>query len=470
VSEPVPEEGSGHFNRLPFFSELSRIPTVDEPVNWPLARRVAVWVAGEGEQHREGRAKDQAHLVELARVAELQVAAATGLPTTVTGSTLMPLTVTPAQWASRGLDAHLPLLTALATALTKSMDEAEESPDAPEETRVPAGQPAPSTLKGLVFGWMLGQMGRRSLGQYDLPLPWPPFDKILFVPANLDEFAAEWSLPGDDVRLWVCLREVTHHAVLGRSHVRERFEQLLHGYVAGFDVDSSAFADQLGALDVADPSSFRAVMGDPESVVAAVENPRQQELLRQLEALVSAVEGYVDHVVEQLGGRLVGDYELITESMRRRRVEASWGDRFVAKLLGVELRQRLYEVAMPSSEASSNVGARRALHNSGAHRGSCRRRRRSKPRACGWRGWSSVPDPDRRGQAITPPASVGRSTLRAEKGEAMTQDPGEAGPDRQAAEGGKGTAEVEDFDEAPAGEDEVSAGGEQKRTERSDDL
>jgi putative hydrolase len=342
VPEPGPEEGSGPFDRLPFFSELSRIPAVDEPVNWPLARRVAVWVAGEGEQHPEGRTKEQAHLVELVRVAELQVATATGLPTTVTGSALVPLTVTPAQWASRGLDAHLPLLTALATALTKSMAQPGESPDTAGESEA-AGQPAPSTLKGFVFGWMLGQLARRSLGQYDLPLPWPPFDKILFLPANLDDFAAEWSLPGDDLRLWVCLREVTHHAVLGLTHVRERFQHLLNGYVAAFDVDSSAFADQLGALDMADPSSFRSVMGDPESVVASMENPRQRELLGQLEALVSVLEGYVDHVLEQVGAHLVGDFDLITESMRRRRVEASWGDRFVAKLLGVELRQRLYD-------------------------------------------------------------------------------------------------------------------------------
>ena len=171
MADPGPEEGSGPFDRLPFFSELSRIPAVDEPVNWPLARRVAVWVAGEGEQHPEGRAKDQAHLVELARVAELQVATATGLPTTVTGSALVPLTVTPAQWASRGLDAHLPLLTALATALTKSIDDPVGPDDVSSGTEADIGRPAPSTMKGLVFGWMLGQLARRPLGQYDLPLP-----------------------------------------------------------------------------------------------------------------------------------------------------------------------------------------------------------------------------------------------------------------------------------------------------------
>ena len=52
------------------------------------------------------------------------------------------------------------------------------------------------------------------MGQYDLPMPRPPSDELLFVSIAIDEFANDWSLPADDVRLWVCLHEVTHHAVL----------------------------------------------------------------------------------------------------------------------------------------------------------------------------------------------------------------------------------------------------------------
>ncbi len=51
----------------------------------------------------------------------------------------------------------------------------------------------------------------------------------------------------------------------------------------------------------------------------------------------------------------------------------------------------------------------------------------------------------------------------------MTEDRVQGGPDRQPTEGGEGTAEVEGFEEtAPDGES--PAGGEQKETERTDEL
>ena len=43
------------------------------------------------------------------------------------------------------------------------------------------------------------------------------------------------------------------------------------------------------------------------------------------------------------GGRLIGSYEMVTEALRRRRVTADESDRFVERLLGLELGQAQYE-------------------------------------------------------------------------------------------------------------------------------
>lgn len=51
----------------------------------------------------------------------------------------------------------------------------------------------------------------------------------------------------------------------------------------------------------------------------------------------------------------------------------------------------------------------------------------------------------------------------------MSEDRVEAGPDRNPTEGGEGTAEVEGYEEVAAQEGE-SVGGEQKETERVDEL
>ena len=86
------------------------------------------------------------------------------------------------------------------------------------------------------------------------------------MPANVDEFADEWSIAADDLRLWVCLHEITHHAVLGVPHVRAALDDLLGRYVAGFAADPSALEERLGDLDMTDPASLAGlqdVLGDP---------------------------------------------------------------------------------------------------------------------------------------------------------------------------------------------------------------
>jgi uncharacterized protein (DUF2342 family) len=51
----------------------------------------------------------------------------------------------------------------------------------------------------------------------------------------------------------------------------------------------------------------------------------------------------VDHVVDVVGAELITDYPMLTEALRRRRVEAAAADRFVERLFGLELTQATYE-------------------------------------------------------------------------------------------------------------------------------
>ncbi|MGH9283835.1 MAG: zinc-dependent metalloprotease, partial [Acidimicrobiales bacterium] len=147
----------------------------------------------------------------------------------------------------------------------------------------------------------------------------------------------------DEVRLWAALQDVAHHAVLQVPQVREALGTRLEGYVGAFEVDPGDLAEELDGLDPSDPTSFRAALGDPEAVVAAVQTPAQAEAVARLEALSAALEGWVGHVVDGIAGRLLSGFPAVAEAVRRRRAEASWGDRYVARLLGVGLRQPAYE-------------------------------------------------------------------------------------------------------------------------------
>jgi putative hydrolase len=88
---------------------------------------------------------------------------------------------------------------------------------------------------------------------------------------------------------------------------------------------------------------FQELMGDPDVVLGAVRSSRQQEILPWLDALVSVIAGYVDRIMDEIGQGLVASYPQITEALRRRRVEASAQDRFVERLLGLELTPGHYE-------------------------------------------------------------------------------------------------------------------------------
>ena len=77
------------------------------------------------------------------------------------------------------------------------------------------------------FGSAAGHLARRAFGQYALPLPWPESNTLLLVPGNVAKFAEDWSLPLQEVQLWVCLRELTMHAVMTRPGVRSSLNLLL---------------------------------------------------------------------------------------------------------------------------------------------------------------------------------------------------------------------------------------------------
>jgi putative hydrolase len=290
---------------------------------------------------------ERMRLEELVRVAEMHVADATGLPTTISPGMLKITPVNRGGWAARSLDAYRPLIERMAAALAAdgqgSASDGGTVPDPTSQLLGDLGKVLGPVVLGVQAGYMVGHLSQRAFGQYDLPLPRPPSDELLVVPANLDAFAGQWGIPPQDLRLWVCVREVAVHSILARPHVRGRLSALLEEYVSGFEVDPGALESTLGDLDPTDPTGIQAVIGNPETLLGMMQTPRQREVLVLVEALVVAVEGYVDHVLDQVGKGLIGSYGMLTEALRRRRVEATDGDRFVQRLLGLELGRAQYD-------------------------------------------------------------------------------------------------------------------------------
>ena len=355
------------FEGFPFLGDLARLlgPSgAGGGPPWDAARNLALAVATEGQSEANVDPLERIQLEQLARVAELHVAHVTGLPTTVTGKELAVLPTTRGQWAQRTLDDYRPLLEKLASSLGAPEELSDAAADSlagqldPDEPGLgpedqfaamlgPMLQALQPMMLAMTAGSMVGHLARRSFGQYDLPIPRRPSDELAIVVPNLDAFGNEWSLPAEDLRLWICLHEIAHHAVLGVPHVRERLESLLTRYTTSFRTDPDALEQQLGDIDLsAGPDAMRSLqqlLGEPGALLGAIQSDEQRGLLPLLEATVAVVVGVVDHVMDEVGTKLISSYSMLTEALRRRRVETSNADRFVERLLGLELTQATYD-------------------------------------------------------------------------------------------------------------------------------
>jgi putative hydrolase len=354
---PVADSGptGDPFEGMPFFGDIARLLGQQGGGAWESARQLAISVASGGESEPNVDPVERMQIEQLARVADLRVADATGLSTSVSGRAVSVLPVNRTRWVMDTLDAYRPLVERLAEALGPNEEDA--AADEPMEP----GDPLAGMFSGMLemfqpmvlamtAGSMVGHLARRTFGQYDLPIPRPATgahaDELLLVLPNLDEFAAEWSLAAEDLRLWICVNEVAHHAVLGVPHVRARMDDLLLRYVSSFRNDPGALEDRVGQIDLSDPhalANLQELIGSPDVILGAITSPEQESLRPQLEALVATVEGVVDHVVDVVGGELIPGYAMLTEALRRRRVEAAEADRFVERLFGLELSQATYD-------------------------------------------------------------------------------------------------------------------------------
>ncbi len=349
---------SNPFSNMPIFGDIARMLSNQGPVNWDVAGQLATWVATEGQDEPNPDPLERIAFSELLRVAELHVGQFTGLPTAPAGGLLRVVTVTRRDWAARTLSETHEVLERLATALSAVVPEAQAGAES-GDTGHPSdragreamammgdlGRMISPVLLGVQAGSMMGHLARRAFGRYDLTIPRPLSDELLVVPANLNVFIDEWSLPPDDFRLWVALRDVGLHAVLSLPHVHRRLTDLLLEYVGAFHFDPHSLEAGLGQFDPTDPAGMSAMFSNPDSLMGLLVSPAQEGLLRRIEAVVLPVIGYVDHLLATLGPRLISSYAAISEAMTRRRVEESDGDRFVGRLLGLELGRSQYERA-----------------------------------------------------------------------------------------------------------------------------
>lgn len=314
------------------------------------ARSLAHGVATDGAPEPNPDPLLRIQLEELARVAELHVADATGLPVGTAGQ---PLSVSPVgrgAWALKALDAWAPRLERMVAAQEQAQASAAGAGDigamlaATDDEELGGlgdllGQFASTmgpVLLGMQFGSAAGHLAQRALGRYALPLPWPGPEELLVVPQNVQDFADDWSLPVDQARLWVCVRELTAHAVLSRPHVVDHITSLLDAATSDAMTTQQGLAERMGA-QAGDPEALQHMLSDPESLLADLLTPGQQRTSATLVAVTTAVAAYVDHVTARVAESLLGSASALTEAWYRYRTTDAAGERAAGALFGLDL-------------------------------------------------------------------------------------------------------------------------------------
>jgi putative hydrolase len=331
------------------------------PLQWDVARQTALMAATEGVTEHNVDPQRRIAVESLANVARMHVAEMTGLATPAA----VPLDVVGrATWANLTLQAWKPYFDALAQAIggtatstasgtadntteNTALSEADESDPMLAMLANVSKLIAPSML-GMSVGTLVGRLAANTFGQFDLPLPRDPHDRVVIVISNVDNFADEWSIPRDDMTMWALTHELISHGVFGVAHVRQTVQQLVSQFAGGFRPNPGALSESISSLDISsgDPMKLlNSLLSDPTVLLGAQRSAAQERVAPILDAAIAGLVGYIDHYVDRVTARVLGQASPIGEAVRRRRVAQS-GDRvFVERLLGVDLTSEQVERA-----------------------------------------------------------------------------------------------------------------------------
>ena len=327
---------------LPFFEQIAKAMSSAGPVQWDMARQFAMMTATNSSAEPNVEPTSRIAVHQLATIADLHVRDITGLSTSDTTQPPVIEVVNRSTWVHHTIEAfkfYFSDFSADSTSAngTESLELESNGMDAMMSNLTKMMAPA---MLGMSVGSMIGQLSLRTFGQYDLPLPREPKSQLLFVARNSEEFAKDWSIKVEDMQMWLLIQELTFHALFRIKFVRDAVTDLVKQHVAGFHPNPNALGQRLTNIDVTDTdpaAMMQKLLGDPTLLLGNERSAKQQALAPKLDAIICAIICYVDHVVDTVANRVLGNGAQISEAFRRRRVESSSQDQYVERLFGIYL-------------------------------------------------------------------------------------------------------------------------------------
>lgn len=305
------------------------------PVNWDLAKQAArQTVAAQPDPSVSSTERDA--MAEAVRLADLWLDSATDLP----AATSSVRAWSRAEWVEGTIDGWKLLVEPLAEQVVGAMGKA-----IPAEAAAMAGplvgvmRQVGMSLWGAQVGQGLGQLATEVVGVTDIGIPLTDAGSVALLPRNISEFGSGLGLDGNDVRLYLAMREAARHRLHAHAPwLRGHIISLVEAFARGITIDTSRLETAVRDLDPSQPEAlqqaFESGLFEPERT------PEQQATLDRLEVALATIEGWVDDVVTQAAEGRLPSADALRETVRRARAAGGPAEDTFATLVGLEMRPR----------------------------------------------------------------------------------------------------------------------------------
>jgi coenzyme F420 biosynthesis associated uncharacterized protein len=294
-------------------------------IDWEAAGRFGSRLAGTGPRlDSEQRARLKHDFSELVVEAEGLVTQLTGL--SIDGATTRSWVMSRSTWIRQNLQGFESALAPFAERLGER-----------------TGNGALSAVRRKVLaaqvGGLLGYMGRKVLGQYDLFVPREAQEILYFIGPNVAELEGRYGFEPREFRLWLCLHEVAHRVQFGGvPWLRPYLRSMIDGYLGSIELDTRKLIQTIRR------AREEAARGPTHGlgVLFYVMTPEQRETFRRMQAVMSLLEGHGNYVMTALSaGRIRGEPRMRRILARRRHSPV---DRVIQKAIGLDVKVRQYAI------------------------------------------------------------------------------------------------------------------------------
>ena len=298
-------------------------------IDWEAVRQIArrrVGAAGAGLTAAERSAAEDFYRAELLRIEPI-VAEAIGaaLPRALE----TPAVVDRFEW----IDLNLATFEQLFGRVERIISESTAGDDTPGRA---LARIVNRSIGNQQIGLLMAFLARKVLGQYDVSLlaaaP-AARGRLNFVEPNITAGAATFGVPLEQFRTFIALHEVTHAFEFeAYPWLRDHFAASVGEAIEQMATDTGGLAQRLrGAMRGRDGHWLERMM-----------SPAQLASFRKTQALMSLLEGYSNHVMNDAGERLLPGFAKLHERFERRNESRGALERAIMRLTGLDLKMEQY--------------------------------------------------------------------------------------------------------------------------------